>query len=88
MQTLLCRKTASFTEMRNPAKVLREAKGEPVAIVNRDKCVGYFVPLEALTNITTDHKRQLGLLTNIIRVPEDFDESHAEIEQLFYGSEK
>jgi len=44
MQHLLTHKTVSLTEMRDPAKVIREAGNSPVAILNRNKVVGYFVP--------------------------------------------
>jgi len=44
MQHLMTHKTVSLTEMRDPAKVIREAGDSPVAILNRNKVVGYFVP--------------------------------------------
>ncbi len=44
METILAHKTASLTEFRDPAKVIREAGGQTIAIMNRSNVVGYFVP--------------------------------------------
>ena len=46
METILAHKTASLTEFRDPAKVIREAGGQTIAIMNRSNIVGYFVPKE------------------------------------------
>jgi len=48
MQNLLTNKTASLTELRNPKKVIEQAGGKPVAILNRDHLEGYFVPASAV----------------------------------------
>jgi antitoxin StbD len=48
MESLLTSKIASLTELRDPAKVLERAGSSPVAIMNRGRCVGYFVPVEAV----------------------------------------
>jgi hypothetical protein len=48
MQNLLTNKTASLTELRNPKKVIKQAGGKPVAILNRDGLVGYFVRASAV----------------------------------------
>ena len=48
MQHLLTHKTASLTEMRDPAKLLEGAGDCPVAILNRNKVVGYFIPDNAV----------------------------------------
>ena len=47
MQKLLTTKTVSLTDLRNPMKVIKEAGPNPVAILNRNTVVGYFVPEEA-----------------------------------------
>ena len=52
MQHLLTHKTASLTEMRDPAKVLEGAGDSPVAILNRNKVVGYFIPDNAVNILT------------------------------------
>ena len=52
MQHLLTHKTASLTEMRDPAKVLKGAGDSPVAILNRNKVVGYFIPDNAVNILT------------------------------------
>jgi hypothetical protein len=48
MQNLLTNKTASLTELRNPKKVIKQARGKPIAILNRDHLEGYFVPASAV----------------------------------------
>jgi len=48
MERTLSNKTVSFTELRDPAKVLKHAGDSPVAILNRNKVVGYFVPKSAV----------------------------------------
>lgn len=52
MQTLLARKAISMTELREPAKVFAQAGNEPIAILNRNQVVGYFVPVGALEEQT------------------------------------
>lgn len=48
MQFLLTNQTASLTELREPRKVLDGAGGKPVAILDRNRVVGYFVPMAAI----------------------------------------
>lgn len=48
MERLLTHKTVSLTELRDPAKVLEKAGSSPVAVLNRNKVVGYFVPAVAV----------------------------------------
>jgi len=52
MQSLLTNKTASLTELRNPKKIIDQAGGKPVAILNRDKLEGYFVPASAVEKLS------------------------------------
>lgn len=52
VQNLLTNKTASLTELRNPKKVIEQAGGKPVAILNRDRVEGYFVPASAVDKIS------------------------------------
>ena len=52
MQNLLTNKTASLTEFRNPKKVIKQAGGKPVAILNRDHLEGYFVPASAVEKLS------------------------------------
>lgn len=52
MERLLTNKTVSLTEMRDPAKVLEKAGSSPVAVLNRNKVVGYFVPAAAVDGIS------------------------------------
>ena len=51
IQKIKANKTASLTDLRDPMKVIEAAGNEPIAIMNRNQCVGYFVP-EATTNVT------------------------------------
>ncbi len=51
METLLTNQIVSMTELREPAKVLSQANGKPVAVMNRNQVVGYFVPIEAVESI-------------------------------------
>ena len=48
MEKLLTNKTVSLTELRDPAKVLENAGDTPVAVLNRNTLVGYFVPKSAV----------------------------------------
>ncbi len=52
MQNLLTNRTVSLTELRDPRKVISEAGGQPVAILNRNKVEGYFVPASAVDKLT------------------------------------
>ncbi len=52
MQNLLTNKTISLTELRDPRKMISEAGGRPVAILNRNKVEGYFVPASAVEKLT------------------------------------
>lgn len=51
MEHLLTHKTVSLTELRDPAKVLEKAGSSPVAVLNRNKVVGYFVPAGAVEDL-------------------------------------
>ena len=51
MEDLLTNKTASLTELRDPKNVIKKAGGKPVAILNRNKLEGYFVPASAVNKI-------------------------------------
>jgi hypothetical protein len=51
IQRIKANKTASLTDLRDPMKVIEAAGDEPIAIMNRNQVVGYFVP-EQTTNIS------------------------------------
>lgn len=51
IQKIKATKTASLTDLRDPMKVIEAAGEDPVAIMNRNKVIGYFVP-ESRTNIS------------------------------------
>ena len=44
VQKIIAHKTASLTDFRDPMKVIKEAGDSNVAIMNRNKLIGYFVP--------------------------------------------
>lgn len=44
VQKIKATKTASLTDLRNPMKVIEAAGNSPVAIMNRNKILGYFIP--------------------------------------------
>jgi antitoxin StbD len=51
MENLLTSLTASLTELREPNKVIAKAGNQPVAILNRNEAIGYFVPKSAVADI-------------------------------------
>lgn len=51
MEILLTQLTASLTELREPNKVIAKAGNQPVAILNRNEAIGYFVPKSALSEV-------------------------------------
>ena len=48
MQNILAKKTIGLTELRESTKVLLEAGGEPIAVMNRNQVSYYMVPAEAV----------------------------------------
>lgn len=54
IQRIKANKTASLTDLRDPMKVIEAAGDEPIAIMNRNQVVGYFVP-EAKTHVNFSH---------------------------------
>ena len=51
MENLLTPLTASLTELREPNQVIAKAGNQPVAILNRNEAIGYFVPKSAVADI-------------------------------------
>ncbi len=51
METLLAQQVVSVTDFRQPTKVHDMANNKPVAIMNRNQVMGYYVPLAAIENI-------------------------------------
>lgn len=47
MKPIYAKQTCTMTELREPHKVLEQAKGKPVAIMKNSSVVGYLVPEEA-----------------------------------------
>jgi len=54
MQRIKATKTASLTDLRDPMKVIEAAGDDPVAIMNRNKVIGYFVP-ESRAHVSHSH---------------------------------
>ncbi len=52
VQNILAKKLVGVTELREPKKVIEKAGNEPIAIMNRNEVVGYFVPASAVENIS------------------------------------
>jgi antitoxin StbD len=48
MQDIHAKKVVGLTDLREPRKVIEEANGEPVAIMNRNEVEGYFVPASSV----------------------------------------
>ena len=59
MQTLYTNLTASLTELRDPMKVIEKANGKPVAILNRNNVIGYFVPSTALNTFEAASREEV-----------------------------
>ena len=51
MQDILANKTVGLTELREPKKVIEEAGDQPVAVMNRNQVVGYFVPVSGVARV-------------------------------------
>ena len=69
MENLLTNKIASLTELRDPKKVIDKAGDKPVAIVNRNKLEGYFVPASAVNKIDfkpADHDEVMKVAKEVI----------------------
>ena len=52
MKNLLTDKTVSLSELKDPKKMIKKAGDKPVAILNRNKLEGYFVPASAVHKIS------------------------------------
>lgn len=57
-----------MTDMRDPKKVLEFAGDEPVAVMNRDKVVGYFTPENGVADTVTHvpHARAIASVKDTI----------------------
>lgn len=75
MQKILSKKTVSMTDMRDPAKVLEFANGETVAVLNRNKTVGYFTPASVVEKNAIEHISDEVFKTSLEKVKKDFSET-------------
>jgi antitoxin StbD len=76
MEILLTSLTASLTELREPNKVIARAGNQPVAILNRNEAIGYFVPKSAVVDVELESasrdqvsafiKTQLPMIDHVI----------------------
>ncbi len=71
MQNLLTHKTVSMTELRDPAKVIEKAGASPVAVLNRNKVVGYFVPSAAVEKVSFEPAPEGAVLAALASVREE-----------------
>jgi hypothetical protein len=71
MEHLLTHRTVSLTELRDPAKVLEKAGSTPVAVLNRNKVVGYFVPAAAVETLSFEPASQADLLAAMASVHDE-----------------
>lgn len=55
MQDILASKTVGMTELREPKKVIEEAGDQPVAVMNRNQVVGYFVPVSCVERVKIEY---------------------------------
>ncbi len=55
MQDILANKTVGMTELREPKKVIEEAGDQPVAVMNRNQVVGYFVPVSCVERVNIEY---------------------------------
>jgi antitoxin StbD len=78
METILARQSVGISELKvNPNAVIEDARGGPVAILNRNKPVAYLIPAEAweaildrlddikLAEIIKEREGQLTVQVNI-----------------------
>jgi antitoxin StbD len=65
MTRLLTKNICTMTELREPQNVLDRAGGKPVAVLKNSKCVGYFVPVERISNETPHYATMDELLAAI-----------------------
>ncbi|MBI2380552.1 MAG: prevent-host-death family protein [Gammaproteobacteria bacterium] len=73
MATILAHKTVSMTDLREPAKVLKMAENSPVALLNRNTVVGYFVPAGAVENVRIREASDEEVDAALAAIREDID---------------
>ena len=68
MKSLLTNLAVSVTDLKkSPASVLEEARGRPVAVMNRNDVVAYLVPAEAVTQFEEIPMSQaVGLIDKVL----------------------
>lgn len=75
MKPIYAKQTCTMTELREPHKVLEQAKGKPVAIMKNSSVVGYLVPQEA----TPDVEPRVATLDEVMEAVEQRREVSAPI---------
>jgi antitoxin StbD len=75
METILTHKTVSITEMRDPKKVIEQAGDSPVAILNRNSVVGYFVP----NNIVRKREVEYASEAEVLQILQESMEENKEV---------
>jgi antitoxin StbD len=82
MQTLLAQHVASISELKkNPTKLIKDAHGQPIAILNHNTAAAYLIPVETyekLMDLVDDNELQKivdqRLSTPFTSVKVDLDE--------------
>ncbi|MBB72376.1 MAG: antitoxin [Legionellales bacterium] len=82
MQTIYSQKVASITELKkNPSKLINEAQGAPIAILNHNSAAAYLIPtelfekiVELFDDITLERLAEQRLKDNNKPVKVDWDE--------------
>ncbi|MFQ6551748.1 hypothetical protein AAD018_005305 [Aestuariibius insulae] len=74
MTRLLTNEIATMTELREPQKVLDRARGKPVAIMKNSKPVGYFVPIEAVSEPEEHRTATMEEIMDIMRRRKEIDQ--------------
>jgi len=82
MQTLLAQQTASISELKkNPTKLIKDAYGQPVVILNHNTAAAYLVPAdtyEKLMDLVDEYELQKivkqRLATSFTSIKVDVDE--------------
>lgn len=75
MRRLLTNRTVTISELREPAKVLNQASGNPVAILKNNECVGYLVPVSAVDE--TEHQ-----YASVAELDQLLDDSLADVQPV------
>jgi antitoxin StbD len=72
MQTLLAQRVASISELKkNPTKLIKEAHGQAIAILNHNTAAAYLIPVETFEKLMdmVDDKELLDIVQQRLSIP-------------------